>query len=166
MRRTWSDILPMVLVLTLAFALAHAGLAAESKSAADRVAIDKGHETFMVAMRASDCTGLLRVVADDAVFVPPNAPNAVGKEGIRSWCQGAFSQARTSAVSVSDRQVTVTGDWGIEHGKFDWTLAPVAGGNSVRDQGNFLAIWHRPPDGSWKVTRDIWNSSLPLPGAR
>jgi len=141
-------------------------MAAESKAAADRAAIDKGHETFMAAMRASDCSGMLRVVADDAVFTPPNAPNAVGKEGIRSWCQGAFSQAKTSAVSVSERQVTVAGDWGIEHGKFDWTLVPVGGGNSMRDQGNFLAIWHRQPDGSWKATRDIWNSLLPLPTAR
>jgi uncharacterized protein (TIGR02246 family) len=164
MRRTRSRALPMVFMLLLA--PAHTGAAAGNKAAADRGAIDKGHEAFMAAMRASDCNGLLRVVADDAVFTPPNAPNAVGKEAVRSWCQGAFSQAKTSAVTVSDREVTVTGDWAIEHGKFDWTLIPVGGSNSVRDQGNFLGIWHRQPDGSWRLTRDIWNSSQPLPGAR
>ena len=164
MKRTSSGALSLVLALTLAYA--RNGAAADVKATADRAAVDKAHESFLVAMRASDCGGMLRVVADDAAFIPPNAPNAVGKEAIRGWCQGAFAQARSSAVAVSEREVTVSGDWAIEHGKFDWTLMPVAGGNPLRDQGNFVAIWRRQSDGSWKLSRDIWNSLQPLPGAR
>jgi len=164
MRQPSRWLLSMVLILTLAHPWD--STAAAAKATADRAAIDKGHESFVAAMRASDCDAMLRVVADDAVFTPPNAPNAVGKEAIRSWCQGAFAQAKSSAVTISERQVTVAGDWAIEHGKFDWTLRPVAGGDSLRDRGNFLAIWRRQPDGSWKASRDIWNSLQPLPGAR
>jgi ketosteroid isomerase-like protein len=128
---------------------------------ADRSAVDKAHQGFLAAMRANDCTALLRQLADDAVFVPPNEPNAAGKTAIRAWCEAAFRDAKTAAVTVSDRGVTVAADWAIEHGKFDWSLAPVAGGGVVHVQGSFVAIWHRQPDGSWKMTRDIWNSSQP-----
>jgi ketosteroid isomerase-like protein len=76
-----------------------------------------------------------------------------------------LTQVKTSDVTVSNRDVTVAGDWAIETGTFDWTVAPVAGGTAVRDQGNFVAIWRRQPDSSWKATRLIWNSSQPLPGA-
>jgi ketosteroid isomerase-like protein len=132
--------------------------------AADRKAIDKSHEAFVAAMRANDCSGMLREVAEDVVFVPPNEPNATGKAAVRAWCDAAFRAAKTTAMAVSERGVTMAGDWAIEHGKFDWTLAPAAGGAPIRELGSFLAIWHRQPDGSWKVARDIWNSSQPAGG--
>jgi ketosteroid isomerase-like protein len=131
---------------------------------ADRTAIDKSHEAFLVAMRANDCNGILRLLSEDVVFAPPNEPNAAGKTAVRAWCDAAFRAAKTTAMAVSDRGVTMAGDWAIEHGKFDWTLAPAAGGAPIRELGSFLAIWHRQPDGSWKVARDIWNSSQPAGG--
>ncbi len=134
---------------------------AAADTTADRAAIDKAHEAFLAAMRANDCSALLVLVADDAVFVPPNAPNASGKAGVRAWCDATFREAKTTAVSVSDRGVTVAADWAIEHGKFDWGLMPAGGGAPFRAQGSFVAIWHRQSDGGWKMTRDIWNSSQP-----
>jgi len=132
-------------------------------TAADRSAIDAGHEAFLAAMRANDCGALLTVLASDVVLVPPNMPEARGTDGARSWCESTFKQVKTKAVAVSGRDVTIAGDWGIEHGAFDWTVVPVAGGAEVHDQGRFVAIYHRQADGSWKVARDIWNSSLPIP---
>jgi ketosteroid isomerase-like protein len=70
---------------------------------------------------------------------------------------------KTSSVTISNRDVTVAGDWAIEHGNYDWAMTPAAGGAEVREQGRFVAVYHRLPDGSWKLNRDIWNSSLPLP---
>jgi len=48
-------------------------------------AIDKAHEAFVAAMRANDCSALVALVAEDAVFAPPNAPNASGKAAVRGW---------------------------------------------------------------------------------
>jgi ketosteroid isomerase-like protein len=31
--------------------------------------------------------------------------------------------------------------------------------NAIKDSGNFIIIYKRVPDGSWKVARDIWNSN-------
>jgi uncharacterized protein (TIGR02246 family) len=132
---------------------------------ADRAAIDRGHEAFLAGMRANDCNALLPLLTADVVFAPPNATTATGLDGVRAWCEPIFKQVKTTAVTVSDRDVDIAGDWAIEHGNFDWTVAPLAGGSEQREQGRFLAIYRRQPDGSWKMARDIWNSSLPLPSA-
>jgi ketosteroid isomerase-like protein len=137
--------------------------AAPDTSAADRSAIDVALESFLAGMRASDCNALLGLLATDVVIVPPNMPPASGPDGFRSWCESVFSQVKTKAVTIANRDVTIAGDWGIEHGSFEWTVVPAAGGADVRDQGNFVAIYHRQADGSWKLARDIWNSSLPVP---
>lgn len=126
---------------------------------ADRAAIDRGHEAFLAAMRANDCNALLQVLTDDVVLAPPNVPSATGHEGVRGWCEPIFKQVKTTAVSVSNRDVVIAGDWAIEHGDYDWTVGPLAGGSDQREQGRFVAIHRRQADGSWKLARDIWNSS-------
>lgn len=152
-------------LLTLVVLLACSPRAPDERAtaAADRSAIDSAHEAFLAGMRANDCDALLRLLTNDVVFAPPNMPAATGLDGVRGWCQPIFTQVKTTAVSVSGRDVVVAGDWAIEHGDFDWTVAPVGGGPEQRDQGKFVAIWRRQADGSWKVARDIWNSSLPVP---
>jgi uncharacterized protein (TIGR02246 family) len=132
-------------------------------SPADRAAIDKVHDAFLDAMRAGDCTAMVSGLAQDVVFAPPNVPNARGADGVRAWCEATFANFKTKAVSVSEREVVVAGDWAIESGNYDWTVTPAAAGAEMREQGGYVAIIHREPDGSWKVARDIWNSSQPLP---
>ena len=136
---------------------------APDTSAADRAAIDAGHEAFLAGMRANDCHALLALLTADVVFVPPNMPQANGPDRVRSWCESTFAQVKTKSVVISSRDVTVAGDWGIEHATFEWTVVPAGGGGDLRDEGRVVAIWRRQPDGSWKLARDIWNSALPLP---
>ena len=34
-----------------------------------------------------------------------------------------------------------------------------AGGNTTKTSGNFLRIYRRQPNGEWRMTRDMFNSS-------
>jgi len=125
-------------------------------------AIDKGHEQFMSAMRASDAGALCLQLTDDVTFCPPHERTRSGKPDVEAWARELFGQFKTKHASVSDRNVVVIGDWAFERGSFVWAVSPAAGGETTEDQGRFLAIWRRQPDGSWKVAHDIWNSSKPL----
>jgi uncharacterized protein (TIGR02246 family) len=138
---------------------------AAATSTADREAIDRGHQAVLAALRANDCNALVPLLTDDVVFSPPNTPDAAGPEGVRAWCEPMVTQMKITGVTVTGREVTVAGDWAIEHGAFEWTVVPAAGGPEQREQGRFLAIWRRLADGSWKLSRDIWNSSVPAPTA-
>jgi len=122
-------------------------------------AIDAGHRRFLDAMRANDASALMQVLTDDVVFFTPGQEPPRGKAAVREWFEGVVAQARTTAVEVPERDVVVTGDWGIERGRFVWTLQPVGGGAALVTRGSFLAIWRRDEDGAWRVASDIWNST-------
>ena len=131
--------------------------AAEALSA--RQAIDKGHKAYVAAMLANDCSAILRLLSDDVVFVPPNAPLVSGKAAVAAWCEEGTHKVRTIFAIALDRKVEPAGDWAIEHGRFDEKLVPVGAGGPMREQGNFVAVWHRQGDGSWRITRNIWVDS-------
>jgi ketosteroid isomerase-like protein len=68
------------------------------------------------------------------------------------------------ALSVDE--VWVLGEWAFERGTYTISLNPKAGGPSLRDAGKYITIYQRKPGDSWRMARDIWNSSNPPPGSR
>jgi len=128
-----------------------------------RAAVDQGHEEWLEAMKASDAEALGRLVTEDAILMPPHEQSVVGRQAVIDWFSGVVRQARTTAIAMTRREVTVAGDIAIEEGSFIWELMPTAGGSPITDHGRVLAIWKQQPDGSWKVARNMWNSTLPVP---
>jgi uncharacterized protein (TIGR02246 family) len=126
-------------------------------------AVDAGHVAFLAAMKANDAEALGRTVADDAMFLPPNEPAVSGRQGVVAWMDAVNKQARTTDISVSGREVNVSGDLATEQGSFIWTLE-LANGTRIEEDGKFMAIWRQQADGSWRLTRNIWNSSRPAKG--
>ena len=128
-----------------------------------RASIDSGHLAFLGAMRANNTDSLVSLTTPDVEFLPPNDSGHSGKEGLRNWYNGILAQFKTTEIAVTDRNVIVSGDWGIERANFTWTLTPVTGGTESTNKCKFIAIWHKLADGSWKVKYNIWNSSIPPP---
>lgn len=95
--------------------------------------------------------------------MPPNAPAVSGNQAIRLWHQAISRQFRIQKYAATDDEVIVSGNWALRRASMDWTLMPAAGGKPIRDLGKFIILYRREPDGSWKVARDIWNSSSPAP---
>ena len=127
-----------------------------------RESIDKAHEAWIDAMRANDAQALGSLMAPDVLLMPPHAPAASGPQAGIDWFAGVVKQARTVEVRIKEREVIVSGVYGIERGSFTWTIQPF-GATAVEDQGQFVAIWQKQPDGAWRMKRTIWNSELPLP---
>jgi ketosteroid isomerase-like protein len=42
-------------------------------------------------------------------------------------------------------------------------VTPAPGGAPISVNGKYLWLYRRQPDGSWKQSRVMWNSSDPLP---
>ena len=69
-----------------------------------------------------------------------------------------------AAFALSVEELRVVGDWAFERGGYTITLTPKVGGEAIQDVGKYITIYERRPDGSWLISRDIWNSDNPLFG--
>jgi ketosteroid isomerase-like protein len=75
----------------------------------------------------------------------------------------AFHGAFTVQVRYSGQDIVVFGDWAFDRGTYRYTLTPKSGGAPIPGTGKYLWLYRRHPDGSWKQSRVIWNSSDPMP---
>ena len=93
---------------------------------------------------------------EDATLLPPNAPLIRGTQGIRGYWQGLMD-AGAGDATMDTIQVDVSGDLAYEIGRYSFTVPSPSGGRSS-DQGKYLAVFRRQPDGGWKAVADMFSS--------
>jgi len=131
-------------------------------SQADLKAIDSVRDAHVAALNAGDARAWAAQFTDDGVQMPPNMPGNVGRSSIESWSKGFMDMFRLEfALSVDE--VRVLGEWAFERGTYTIGLNPKWGGPSMQDAGKYVTIYQRKSGDSWRMARDIWNSSNPPP---
>lgn len=140
--------------------------AAAAKAATDaaKAAIDELRTKYLAAENAGDAAALAALYADDGVYMPSNMPAASGKAAIQALFEQMFTQMSSSG-SATPASVDIAGDWAIERGDYKTTMTPKAGGKPMEDTGKYVVV-SRKSDSGWKVHYLIWNSDMPLPGAK
>ncbi len=128
---------------------------------ADVEAIDQLRQEYSIAYNAGDAAALAGLYTDDAVLLPPNDATLTGKEAIQSMYEVTFDQF-TGEHSTTSQEIEVAGDWAFGQGTFRLKLAPKDGSEPVEEEGKYIVICQRQPDGSWKIARLIWNNDPPL----
>ena len=121
-------------------------------------------QTVFDAQIAGDFDAWLSSFTEDAIVMLPNAPALTNKQAISQWNAPYFEQFDLHEES-DYREVEVAGDWGYIRAHWIWTQTPKGGGEAVTDTGDSIWIVRRQTDGSWKITRGIYNSENPIPGA-
>ncbi len=137
----------------------------ETSASVDISGIESLRDAHVAALNAGDAEGWAGCFTEDAVQMPPHFGANAGKAAIEGWSKG-FLGMFACRFSLSVDEVQATDDWAFERGRYDITLTPKAGGESMDDNGKYITLYQRQSDGSWKIARDIWNSSVPLPGMR
>ncbi len=140
-------------------------VSAETRNLIDTSGIDRLRVVHAAAVNAGDAEAWAACFTDDGVQMPPNFGANAGKAAIQGWSNGFLSMF-ACRFGLSVEEVKAAGDWAFERGRYDITLTPRAGGQSMNDKGKYITIYQRQSDGSWKIARDIWNSNQPLPGPK
>lgn len=135
--------------------------ASDSRSA--QAIVDEAHGRYVTAINTNDVDKIMAVMTDDVVFLPPNGPRMVGKDTIRPWVAG-YVEAFDSRWKKTTLESVAFGDWAFEQYSYESADTPKGGGETMRDVGKGLIIYHRDNDGVWRVARDAWNSDLPAGG--
>jgi ketosteroid isomerase-like protein len=113
----------------------------------------------MKMMSARDWKGDLDLYTEDAITLPPNQAAVQGKAAIQASDEAfpPYSNFQEQSLEIEGQ-----GDLAYDRGTYSMTMTP-AGVAPFEDRGKYLAIWRKQADGSWKISRVIYNSDLPLP---
>ena len=131
-----------------------------SLSDSDLAAIREASASYQRHAIANDWDAWIGLIADDAVYLPPNEPAVSGRAAVRDWVD-AFPHVDQLSLTIDD--IIGEGALAVVRGSFSLSVTDDAG-VSADDEGKYIEVWRRQADGSWKMVRDIWNSSQALAG--
>lgn len=67
-----------------------------------------------------------------------------------------------TSLELETTDVELAGDLAVGSGHYTLAMQPQSGA-AVTDSGKYIVVWKRQPHDSWKLHRDIFNSSVPAP---
>ncbi len=120
------------------------------------------HQKYMEALRACDVATIVSLYCEDAVFMPPNEPSFFGRAEVKEWYDEYFQHFQIAVFSQTERDVTILNGWAVERWAYMISIAPVVGGERIRDDGRSLIVWRRDADGVWRMSHRIMNSIRPV----
>jgi uncharacterized protein (TIGR02246 family) len=122
--------------------------------AADESAIRAADADFAKAGAARDIDKCVALYMDDAVIFSPGMPAVIGKDHIHKFFEqilaGPSMQFSFSNVTVD---VARSGDLAEDRGSIRVTTAG-KNGKPVKQSSEYVLVWKKQPDGSWKVAAD------------
>jgi uncharacterized protein (TIGR02246 family) len=130
-------------------------------SPADQEGIRAADLSFAAAANAGNIDGVIAVYAEDASLLPPNLPPQKGRDAIRKFW-GGFLGAYTVRFDINSETVEGRGDLAYTVGHYTLSATPKAKGPPpIEEEGKFVEVLKRQPDGSWKYVVDMYSPNSP-----
>ena len=128
----------------------------EGLTEADRIEIAALSDAYGKAWVADDSAGVMAVFSEDAVLVPHRGnPHAVGTAEIRDhfWPIGT---PPAPTIEFWRASTGIEGSVLMAYDRGRYRLAFLFGGDTVRSEGNYLAVARRDSNG-WRWVAYSWN---------
>lgn len=144
--------------------LAGTSAGAEPLTSSDVAAIHRVDSAFSAAANAGDAAAVAAVYLEDAHLLPPNAEAIAGREAIgKFW--GGLLDAYQVRITIGSDEVEGRGDLAYTRGHYTLQATPKAKGAGFREEGKFVEVLRRRPDGSWGYAVDMYSPNQPPPKA-
>ncbi len=130
----------------------------QSQNDRDELAVNSVIDQEAAAIAAGDFKRYLALLSEEAVFMPPNSPEKSGEE-LRRWLAEFLENVAVKYHSMCHEETRVAGELAYHVFKCSWTATPKSGNKPALLHFKGLHLLRRQPDGSWKITREIWNLS-------
>jgi uncharacterized protein (TIGR02246 family) len=135
--------------------------AAATSTAADVEALKALVSQYDTAVNSNNLDDVMTLYVANAVQMPPDQPVVIGKEAIRSRFE-PFYKNFTDQVSSTVEDIKVSGDCAFLRMSYTESWTPKEGGDTTTAVGQWVIIFQRQADGSWKIATEIWNRDAPL----
>jgi uncharacterized protein (TIGR02246 family) len=131
----------------------------------DVAAIEKVSEAIDHAFASGDASALAALVAEDAIWMPPEEPTIVGRTAIQTRYTNLFRELHDQFTEIAHSlevvEVRVCGDWAMSRGHYRLKLVLPRVPQPIEVTGKNVHTYVRQPDGSWLIASDIWNGDAP-----
>lgn len=140
------------------------GTSAAGPLAAEDVAAIRGSDSaFASAAESGNAETVAALYTTDAHLMPPNEPVVKGREAIQKFW-GGFLAAYNVKFEITADEVEGRGDLAYARGRYTMNGTPkAAGAPPFHDEGKYLEVLRRRPEGHWQIAVDMYSSDLPLP---
>jgi uncharacterized protein (TIGR02246 family) len=109
-----------------------------------------------------DAAALAGMYADDAALANPDSDLVSGKDAIAEAVKGFASDPNLRVEFRADRvQVAASGDLAYSRGRYTMTMTDPKTKAPFTSKGNYLTVWQKQADGSWKAVEDFITTGAP-----
>lgn len=150
----------LILLFAISFLLAACERMPAVDPQAESQAIRSIDSTAAQLVASKDLVGITNLYAEDAIFMPPNAPQAATPAEISSVWAGWLQANPTLVLEATKVEVSQAGDLAYSAGSYRVSMDGPTGAR-MEDEGKYVVAWKKV-DGQWKIAADIFNSNLPL----
>ncbi len=150
-----------LLVLGLAFW----GSAPEStstrtvKAMNDNTAIEATLKQYQAALNTSDVDRVLALYTEDGVFMPSEAPTAVGHDQLRATYEHVFGMIKLN-IAFSIDEIVQHGDFAFARTLSRGEVTVLAEGVTLPEENRELFVLKKTGD-DWKIARYMFNKMSP-----
>ena len=118
-------------------------------------ALAQSRAAFVAALNGGDAEGASSVYAADARLLPPAAEPMQGRAAIEAFWRAGV-EAGMAEVDLHALELERRDDHAYEIGRYAFRLEPT-GGAAVVDRGNYVLVYERQEDGSWRRAVEMFN---------
>ena len=129
---------------------------ASTDTAAVRRAIDSAGAQIDSAILRPDMAGITKYLANDYISLEEPGRLVQGRDAYRADLDKMAAAGKWTAIEYRRDGLDISGDLAVEYGRFSMTYVPT-GKTPSPAGGNYIHVWRRQPDGSWRTIRDISN---------
>lgn len=121
----------------------------------EKTAIEKLLFSYRDALNTSDVNKVLPLYTNDGVFMPSNAPSAIGQEQVKTAYEFVFSQIQLNIEFYID-EIVVNEDYAFARTTSKGTTLIHANKQTVAEENRELFVLQKA-NGQWKIARYMFN---------
>jgi uncharacterized protein (TIGR02246 family) len=119
--------------------------------------------SYQDALNASNTDAVMRLYAEDGVFMPPYSKSAIGAAAVRQAYDAVFKAIKLSVKFDVAEVVELAPNWAFARTNSAGTVTVNATGAKSAEANQELFIFKKGVDGRWKIARYSFSSTNPLP---
>ena len=125
----------------------------------DKEAIEALLQNYKKSLNTSDAQLAQSLYTKDGIFMPTEAPSAIGSENILKSYEFIFTQIQLNIEFYID-EITVEGDFAFEVTSSKETTLIHATGETILEANRELFVFEKV-NGEWKIARYMFNKTEP-----